>query len=144
MLVRAPPVDSGERRETQRFQALRDREVVPPANLLLMRVCRPRVVRSPDDELLDVDEAGRGQHLPRVVLVRDGPEDAVGGVREVLVPLRDGRVRGQGAVVASRLQVDLYLLDASEPGLQMAGRSQQIRSGGADFPPERIATTPLT
>lgn len=120
MVVQIPPVDSGEGREAQCVQALGDAQVVPPADVLLVRVVRPRVVGDANNRLLDVDEAGRLQQLARAVLVRDWARHSLRGIVDIAVPLPQHAVRRQGAVVAARLHVHLDVLDPAGARLQVS------------------------
>ncbi|KAJ8118030.1 hypothetical protein OPT61_g919 [Boeremia exigua] len=119
--VQVPLVDAGEGREGQCVQPLGDAQVVPPANVLLVRVIGPRVVGHANDRLLDVDEAGGLQVLARAVVVGDWARNPPGCVGEVAVPLDELALGVKGAVVAARLHVDLHVLDPAAAGLQVAG-----------------------
>jgi hypothetical protein len=120
VLVEVPPVDSGEGRGAECFEALGDAQVVPPANVFLVGVIGPRIIWDADDCFLDVDEAGLLQQLAGAMLVCDWARDPVGGVCEPAVPLIQMRVGREGVVVAARLHVDLDVLDPASAGFEVA------------------------
>lgn len=57
MRVQVPLIDPIERRKSECVQAFSDAQVVPPANVLLVRVVGPRIVGNSNYRLLYVDEA---------------------------------------------------------------------------------------
>ena len=120
VLIPIPPVHPCERRDAHSFQTLTYAQVVPPADLFLMRIVWPRIVRCPDDDFLDVDKAGCLQHLTSVVLISDGTRNSLCGIGQVIVPLRYRAILGKCVVVALGPEVDFYLLNPSGSWPQMS------------------------
>lgn len=120
VVIPIPPVHPCERRDAHSFQTLTYAQVVPPADLFLMRIVWPRIVRCPDDDFLDVDKAGCLQHLTSVVLISDGTRNSLCGIGQVIVPLRYRAILGKCVVVALGLEVDLHLLNPSGSWPQMS------------------------
>lgn len=85
-----------------------------------MWVLGPRIEGRPNDALLNVREAGSLQQLPGVCLVFDGLAGSPRRVFKVIVPL-ERRGLGQGPVIATRLKVNLDVLDMSLSGFEMPG-----------------------
>lgn len=108
--IQVPLIDSCERGIGEGVQALGYAQVVPPANVLLVRVVGPRIVGDANDRLLDVDEASLLQQLASAVLVCDGAGNAVRGVCEPPVPFDEHTVLRKCVVVAARLHVDFDML----------------------------------
>lgn len=110
-LLGRPAEGAGEEGGAEGVEAVEQVLLRPHAELLVLLVARPRVHGPLVDALGDVDEAGR-LHLLLVQLGAVG-RAAVGGGRvvEQLGPLVQGRVLGQGAVVAGCLDVDVGQLD---------------------------------
>ena len=128
MGIQVPLVDACERREGQGLEAFCYAQIVPSANVFLVRVVRPRVVGNTDDRLLDVDEAGLLQQLARAVLVGNGARHSVCGVGEPAIPLDKHAVLRERVVIAARLHVDFDVLDPACAGLEV---SAEIRGGQA-------------
>ena len=124
VLVGIPSIDAGERSQAKRFQSIRESEIVPSPDLLLMWIRWPAVQRGADYLLLDIDEPCRLQHLPRCMLILDRLVETVGGFLQVVVPLDEIRVSGKSSIVAARLQVNFDLFYPSNAGLEMSADDQ--------------------
>ncbi len=72
-IVERPAVDSRQRTQRQRFEAFGHSQIVPPAHVLHVTVCRPGVQWNPHDRLLNVDEARLLQHVSGPGVVCKGP-----------------------------------------------------------------------
>jgi hypothetical protein len=119
--VEVPLVDPGKGRKRQGFQTLGYAQVVPPANVLLMGIVGPRIVRDANDSLLDIDEACRLQVLAGPVLIGNGSRNAPCGVSQPLVPLHKLALGIEGAVIAAWLHVDFDVLQVAAAGSEVSG-----------------------
>ena len=118
-VVEGPVVDARKGCQRKGLEPLGHAEVVPSADVLEVRVGRPRAERDLDDVFLDVDEAGPLQHVSGPAVVGERFVDARRGLVEVTPPAQQDRVGLQGAVVAARRHVQLDLLEAAVDRLQV-------------------------
>ena len=86
VLIRIPAVCAREWPQAEGLQSIRQTQIVPPPNLLLMRIRRPAVQRRSYYPLLNVDEALLLQHLAGIVLVRNRSVGSPCSVSEISVP----------------------------------------------------------
>lgn len=82
-----PVVDPGKWSQRKSFQTLRETEIIPPPNILQVRVCWPWIQRDPDNLFLYLDEPCLFQHLPCPSIVSQRPRSACCCVQEVVHPL---------------------------------------------------------
>lgn len=118
--IQVPLVHSRERGIGQCVEALGDAQVVPPADVLLVRVIGPRVVRDANYSLLDVYEACLLEQLASSVLVCNRARNSIRSVCNPSVPLREHAVRGKCIVVATGLHVNLNVLDPAGARFQVS------------------------
>jgi len=69
--IGSPLVVSEESLQAESLKTVRKPQMVPPANVFLVCVCWPRIVRRADNDLLDVDEARVLEQLTCIVLICD-------------------------------------------------------------------------
>lgn len=111
--IQIPAKDSAERSQTERLDALRDGQIVPPSHLPLVFILVPWIQRQSHHLMIDLREA-------RILKVSDGVARVVGygahgvlcSLLQKLVPLAQSQAV-QRAVIASGFKVDFHLL---EPG----------------------------
>lgn len=109
-LINAPPKAPRHQRQAHRLAAPAKVLVGQPPDLLVVLVLGPRVGGPLELLADDVDVAGLLHQFGEVVDDAEGEAELVGGLVEVGVPLYDGGVLGDGAVVAVDVKVDVVEL----------------------------------
>lgn len=85
-----------------------------------MGINRPWVERCANDHLLNVNEPLLLQHLSGIVVVRNRLIPSGGRICQVIIPLVQHRIGCKSAVIATRLHVNLDLLDPPVSWLEVA------------------------
>ena len=118
--VEVPLVDACERGEGQCVQPLGDAQVVPPANIFLVRIIGPGVVGNANNGFLDIDEPGCLQVLARPVVVCDWARDSPCCVGKVSVPLHELALGVERTIVAARLHINLNVFYPTAARLEVS------------------------
>lgn len=118
-LIHTPPKPPGHQRQAHRLAPPAKVLVGQPPDLLVVLVFGPRVGGPLELLADDVDVAGLLHQVGEVVDDAEGEAEFVGGLVEVGVPLYDGRVLGDGAVVAVDVEVDVVELEVAA-GLEVS------------------------